>query len=149
MKIKINFVLICLLSTSSLVRAEIYKSTDEHGRVIYSNKPETSHSEILNIQNVDTEKNENYQKHLNKIEKLNEIYQEERLTKEEDKARKLLKKKELEKECTRAKIKLQKYKDARYLYIRTDDPKNPTIITAEERKKHTDKLEKEINKWCK
>ena len=146
---KIYFILICILLISEFARAEIYKSTDEYGRVIYSNKPEASESEILNIKNVDTEKNENYQKHLDETEKLNEIFQEERLAKEEEKARKLKEKKELERKCSRAKKQLQKYKDARYIYRRTDDPENPIIDTDEQRKEETEKLEKEINERCK
>ncbi len=139
--------IISILSCLSNVNAEVYKWVDENGKIVYGDKPTTSDANEIIIKKAPV-KDSVVQGRNTKQSKLLDVMKQERnernaLIKEEKK-----KKHEQEKMCADARKKLQKMKDASYLYQETDDPNNPIIMSDEERKAEEKKLEKYIKKNC-
>lgn len=139
----IIFFLFCL----SNANAEIYKWIDENGKVVYGDKPISSDAEQIKIKKTPVQ-DPVVQQRNEKQNKLLGVMQEER--EERSALRKEEKKKndEHKKMCADARKALQKIKNARFLYEKTDDPNNPKIMTNEERKAEEIRFENQIKKNC-
>ena len=127
--------------------SDVYKWIDADGKVIYGDKPVTKNASKIKIKKAPKQDAESIQR-MEKQQKLLDVMQEER----DEKI--TLKKKEKEKQvqqrqkCAKASKVLQEIKDAGFLYEKTDDPYNPKIISAEERKIEKEKYEKYIKENC-
>ena len=143
---KILIIIFCLFCVSH-ASAEVYKWVDENGKVVYGDKPTSTDADKIKIKKspvhdpVVHQRNEKQNKLLNVITEERE--QRNASRKEEKK-----KNDELKKMCADAREELQKMKNASFLYEDTDDPKNPKIMTDEERKAEEIRFEKEIKKNC-
>ncbi|RKZ49965.1 MAG: hypothetical protein DRQ48_04070 [Gammaproteobacteria bacterium] len=139
----ITFFLFCV----SNANAEVYKWTDENGKVVYGDKPRSSDADKIKIKSAPVQdpvvqgRNERQNKLLNVMQQERD---ERNVLKKEEKG----KKEEQMKICAEARKELQEIKDASFLYRPTDDPNNPEIITDEERKAEELKYKKYIKKYC-
>jgi len=143
---KILFIIFFLFCVSH-ANAEVYKWVDENGKIVYGDKPISSDASKIKIKKAPVQDPVVQQRNA-KQNKLLDVIQEER--EQRDVSRKEEKKKndELKKMCADAREELQKMKNASFLYEDTDDPKNPKIMTDEERKAEEIRFEKEIKKNC-
>ena len=89
-----------------------------------------------------------YQEKYEKQQKLHDVMQAELYDKNAAKKEENIKKEKHKKKCDKASKELQDMKDARSIYIETDDPNNPRFLTDEERKAEEGKYEKYIKKYC-
>lgn len=127
--------------------AEIYKWVDEKGNIHFDDHPPAQGSEKIIIEN-EVRRDKEYHEQLDKQNKLLEIYQEENQEKEQamEKSRK---EKELRRNnCKLAQKNLNSIKTASYLYEATDDPRNPRVLTNEERVTATAQAEGDVKHWC-
>jgi len=143
---KILFIIFFLFCVSN-ANAEVYKWVDENGKIVYGDKPTSSDASKIKIKKAPVQ-DPVVQQRNEKQNKLLDVIQEER--EERDTLRKEQKKKkdEHKKMCADARKELQKMKNARFIYEKTDDPNNPKIMTDEERKAEEISFEKQIKKNC-
>ena len=141
------FLFFSQLFLSVPVNSEVYKSIDENGNVIYSNKPISENAEKVKIKTepIDRSSSSNQYK---KQKKLLDVMQEERNEKIALEQKQKEEQEKRDEKCDKMKKHLNKMKDASMLYKETDDPKNPRIYTDEERKAAETKLENLIKEEC-
>lgn len=139
--------IISILSCLSNVNAEVYKWVDENGKIVYGDKPTSTDANEIKIKRT-PEKDSVVQERNTKQNKLLDVMKQERTERDALKKEEKKKKHEQEKMCANARKKLQKMKDASYLYQKSDDPNNPIIMSDEERKAEELKLENNIKKNC-
>ena len=129
------------------VNAEVYKWIDEEGKVVYGDKPASNDADEVKVRRINNQ-NPEVKGQQNDQEKLLRIMQQERDEKnamiKEEKEKRV----EQKKRCDEYKGMLQKMMDARYLYEKTDDPKNPKILSDEARKAEETKYKQYIKKNC-
>ena len=136
-----------LFSAVTAQSAVIYKWVDEKGNIHFDDHPPAQDAEKIIIENAPRRDNE-YHEQLDKQTKLLKIYQEEKQEKEQE-MEKNNKEKELRQDnCKTAKQNLNSIKTASFLYQATDDPRNPRILTKEERTSATARAEADVKHWC-
>ena len=137
----------CPILITTPQAAEIYKWVDDKGKIHFGDKPATPDAEVVDIRN-SPRTNPTYQDELDKQLKLLDVMQEERLENENEKNR-LKQENEVRREnCLKVKKILGNMKNARYIYQSTDDPDNPHILSDEDRKTETARMESEVKRWC-
>jgi len=142
------YAFLCL--SSGAVFAEVYKWTDEAGRVHFGDKPPDSNAaEAVEIRKTPASADDaRMEKRRQKRGRLLEIFDEDRRrTKENDEAA-LNKEKQRGKKCSESRKQLEKIVNAGFLYEKTGDPRNPKVLTETERKAATERLRGQVEKWC-
>ncbi len=129
------------------VHSEVYKWTDEDGKIVYGDKPASDNANKINIKNTHKQ-DQAYQERYKKQQKLLNVMQEERDEKIAKQNEEQEKKEKQEQQCADFRKELQESKDAKVVYEKTDDPNNPRFYTDEERKVEEEKYEKYIKKNC-
>ena len=143
----ICFIFILQVLLAETVNAEVYKWTDENGKVVYGDRPGSDNADKFQIKD-SPDPDQEYLERYQKQKKLLDVMQEER---HEDLALKQKEKEEKAKQeavCTKLVKELQEMKDARLLYEESDDPYNPRILSDEQRKNEEQKYEKYIKENC-
>jgi len=143
---KILIIIICLFCVSH-ASAEIYKWVDENGKVVYGDKPTSIDADKIKIKK-SLVQDPVVQQRNEKQNKLLDVIQDEREQRNASRKEEKEKEDKQKKMCADAREELQKMKNASFLYEDTDDPKNPKIMTDEERKAEEIRFEKEIKKNC-
>lgn len=129
------------------VMAEVYKWIDKDGKVQYGDRPGNDSAEEIKLKGPPehdadlTERRETQKKML-------DIYKEERMEKQEQRAKSEEEKQARKIKCAAAKNKLQKVRNAGFLYEKTDDPLNPRILSTEERAQAETQVKAAIKHWC-
>ena len=133
---------------SGPVSAEIYKWTDEHGRVHYGDKPGDNVA-----QEVEVEKHDEVQpnkKSINrkiKQQRLLQLFAEEREEKKKEKIDAKNEKIKLRNTCNEARHYHNRILSSGYLYDE-DEAGNQRILTTEEFEQHLGETEQFIEKYC-
>jgi len=136
------------LWNNSANSAEVYKWVDAKGVVHFGDRPSEPEAKKLII-NTDVHQDAEYHEQLDKQTKMLEIYEEERQQEDLEKEKISKDKKLRQHNCTLAKNNLNSIKTASYLYQATDDPRNPRILTSEERSTAAARAEADVKQWCK
>lgn len=139
--------LLCLLPATGAISADVYKWTDEAGRVHYGDKPPDSNALPVEIRESPPVERDR-EKRRQKRDRLLEIFDEDRRRKMEKEEAARREKDKRARACAKARERLRKVVDAGFLYEKTGDPKNPRILTEDERQAETDRLRKQVGKWC-
>ena len=127
--------------------SDAFKWIDDNGKIVYGDKPATVDAEKIKIKKSPTT-DSHYQERNKKQQKLLDVMQEERDEKIALKKEALQKEEKQKNQCSKIKKALQKSKDARFLYKKTDDLDNPEIISDEERQIEEAKYEEYLKKNC-
>ena len=144
---------LCLIATSfplfvaSPQAAVAYKWVDEKGNIHFDDHPPAQGSEKIIIENK-IRRDKEYHDQLDKQIKLLEIYQEENQEKKQLEEKNRKDKALRENNCRLARKNLNSIKTASYVYQVTDDPRNPRILTNEERASATARAEADVKHWC-
>lgn len=131
-----------------ICHAEIYKWTDENGRVHYGERPNNPNTEKIEIKStapkpdaeVDSDRKE-------KQRKLLEAFEEERAEKKQKKAETDKQKREMKKKCAELKDYYKSIKEANILYD-LDEQGNRRFLEEEEHKKQIADVEDAMKKHC-
>ena len=138
--------LLCALSSNSY--AGVYKWIDEYGQVHYGDKPPTETAEEMTLEESvvkepageETDRSDYQQRVLDSLS-------EERQRKEEIRDKHREEQDRFMEYCQRAKDKLERIKNARYLYGKGEDG-DRIILTEEQRAEETKKAMLEVQKNC-
>lgn len=129
------------------VVAEIYRWTDENGKVHFGDKaPQNSKaedvSETANAVNIDSSGAE--QQKLDRLFPKEDEYDQRR--QQADKQQRAEREKDLRARCVEARKDLRMYREGRFYFI--DDEGNRSTITSKERDRRADELEQAIREHC-
>ena len=139
-------VLLALLLTSPFAQAEVYKWTDEHGRVHYSDQPREQDAQSIALPQHTTQtdigrsRSETRQKLLQAIEE-DKLEKQEQLRKQKQQAR------YRRKQCLLLRDKLRHMNRAGGVY-RLNNKGERVFLSAEQRKNSVARLKKQISKTC-
>jgi len=128
------------------LRADIYKWLDEYGRIHYSDNPQSKNATKMTIKKTVT--GSSGQQRQEKRQKLLDIYQEDREKRHAEREEQKKLKAERLANCNKFKKQLEGTRQAAFLFEETDDPYNPRILSAEERKQAEQVIEEAVKKWC-
>ncbi|MDH5472492.1 MAG: DUF4124 domain-containing protein [Gammaproteobacteria bacterium] len=136
-----------LISDSYSVYAEIYKWTDEHGIVHYTDKS-VKNSEQMNI-SIDDEPGQTTKSEdrAEQRRKLVDAMEEDRKEKEKLKKEEQQQARSLKRKCQWARDQLRSYQTAGSLYNLDKDGKR-VHLSDQDRQKVTSKLKAQIQKYC-
>jgi len=141
------FMILCLLETNQAL-AEVYKWTDEHGRVHYGDKPGDYAAEEIEVEEQGTPgKNKNSLDRKVKQQRLLQLFAEEREEKKKQQIDEINEKIARKNTCNKARNYRQEILASGYLY-EEDDKGNKHILSTEEFEEHLGKTEKLIQKNC-
>jgi hypothetical protein len=141
-------VLILLLMYSCAAGADVYKWHDAQGHMHYSDHPPPGQGaqpmkiEAAPAQDPDAEQRRD------KRERLLDIFSEDRQRLEQQREAARQKEDQRARKCARARQLLEKATTAGFLYEKTADPRNPRVLTTEQRQAKTAGLRTEVQKWC-
>ena len=127
--------------------AEVYKWTDENGRTVYGDKPDSDNVNKIKIKPAPKQDAASIETHK-KQKKLLEVMQQERDEKIAAKKKEKEKRQEQQAKCLEVIKELKETKDAALLYEETDDPENPRYFSDEERQLEEEKYAQYIEKNC-
>ncbi len=128
-------------------QAEVYKWTDENGRVHYGDRPQGSESEKLDIKTGTPKPDAELDEHREKQRKLLDVFDEERAEKKEKKAAAEKEKRETKRKCAELKDYLKSLKEVSSLY-ELDEKGNRRYLDEETHKKEIAEVEKTVKKHC-
>lgn len=137
------------LIISPVCHAEIYKWTDEHGRVHYGERPASKNTEKVEIKSspsnhdpgISSERQE-------KQRKLLEVLEEERQEKAQKKEEELKQKREIERECAELNDYYQSLKEVNLVY-ELDEEGNRNFLSEDQHQQEIAEVEKYLDKHCK
>ena len=113
--------------------AEIYKWTDEDGNVVYGDRPATKQEAgRVKLPGAPKAADGNRQR-LQRQQKLLEVMQAERAEKAARRQQEKADLAERKRQCAALKKELNQIENASFLYEKSADPYNPTIISEQER----------------
>jgi hypothetical protein len=149
-----NNIVISLLITSLCpllqpipVNAEVYKWTDENGRVYYGDRPgNDDYKRIIIRQSGPMSKIE--MERVQKRQRLLEVMEEERRERNQEQQDQREARDKRRAQCEMARQNLESVLTSSYLYEETDDPLNPKILSEQERNTATLSAEKAVSEWC-
>lgn len=138
-----------LLPAAAAVRAaEVYKWVDEQGHVHFGDKPPEQGAEKLEIDTHAPAQDPSLEQQRERRDKLLEMYQEERADHDQTAAKAHEEKQKREQNCARAREQLRQTRAAQFLYQKTDDPRNPRVLSDQERAAETARMERQVAEWC-
>ncbi len=149
----IQQVIVCLLvplityAATTPLSAEVYKWVDENGKTHYSDKPHDESAEIVEITNTPA-LDATHNSRLEKQRRLLKMLGEERQETKQRKAAAIAEKKKRKANCAKAKKELQNIKNARSLFKKSNDPKNPLVYSDEERALFMKDVKNAVQHWC-
>lgn len=141
---------LCLLLVSFppiVPHAQVYKWTDESGQTHYGDKPPDSNAEPVEIRQA-PEPGPELHERQDQRRRLLEVFEEDRRREKEQQEAALREQEKREKACSRARARLERVTDAGFLYEKTDDPKNPRVLSREERARETRRLRRQVEELC-
>ena len=141
-------ILIASILTSFSVHAEVYKWTDKHGNVHYTDRSVKDSREMNVYTEDDKEKKVRTEDRTEQRRKLVDAMEEDRKEKEKLKKQEQKRKKNLKRKCQWAKDQLRGYETASGIYNLDKDGKR-VILSDKERSKSTNRLRADIKKHCK
>ena len=133
----------------SVANAEIYKWVDENGNVHYGDKPGQTDSQKVEI-NTDSETVQPETGMADRLEtqqKMLQIYEEERLEKEQQRHQAERKKEVTRKKCGELKDYHRNLKQASRLYV-LDDDGNRKYLNESSHENKIQEIEKQLAKYC-
>ena len=137
-----------LLAGIAVHSAEIYKWRDAKGRIHFEDRPSVEGAEKI-ILDDNAQSDGAYREQMDKQLKLLQIYHEERQENEQLREKKQHDEELRRRNCNLALKYLENVRIASYLYEKTDDPRNPRILTKAERAAETARAEGDVKRWCK
>ncbi len=136
---------VCLLWTLSAgVNAGVYKWVDERGQVHYGDNPPEDNAEEITIEKRTIKEQVDRSDYQNRVA---DSLSEERQRKQEIKDKHMEEQDRLMEYCQRAKDKLERIKNARYLYGKDEDG-DRIVLNEEQRAEATEKAMEEVQKNC-
>jgi hypothetical protein len=128
------------------VAAEVYKWIDEDGKVHYGDRPDNNSAEEIKLKKA-PERDTGLAERRETQKKMLDIYQEERVEKQEQ-LTKLKEEQELRKaNCQTARKTLAKIKSVRYLFKKEENGER-RIFSDDERTAAEQKVAMQVERWC-
>jgi hypothetical protein len=127
--------------------AEIYKWTDENGKVHYGDQPDGENAVQVHVSK-EPVRDGALEQRMENQQQLLDVFDEER---QRNKQSVLEQKAALEKRqfnCQTAKKNLEAMVNSSRVYEKTGDPYNPKILSDEEREAATSRARKDVAAWC-
>ena len=134
---------------SNVCHAEIYKWTDEYGRVHYGEKPASETTEKIEIKSSTPSRDSGIDEdRKEKQRKLLEVLEGERQEKEQIKAEELKQKRDIDRKCAELKDYHKTLKEVNLLYD-LDEQGNRKFLSEKDHKKEIAEVEETMEKYCK
>lgn len=141
-------VALLLTGHSGYLLAEVYKWTDEQGRVHYGDKPRHQNAESVKLPRQETPAAvPGHEERLEKQRRLLNAFEEERRIKREADAKAREEKAERRRKCLDIRDDLRTYEDTPILY-RLDKEGKRIYMSPEERERVIAKTRLQIEQWC-
>ena len=139
--------IVTLVSLPVLQAADIYKWTDEQGRVHYGDRPEGEH--VVQISTTsgpapDPTQGQRLQQQRQLLDMIEDDRQKLKQARTDDKAARATR----QANCDRARTRLAEMKNARYIYVESTDPDNPDILSERETAKALATANHDVELWC-
>lgn len=139
--------LVLLVLCSSQLAAEVYKWVDEGGKTHYSDKPLGKDAQTVELKSA-PEPDPNQDSRQKKQRRLLQVMEDERQLAKQNKAREKAEAQKRKENCVKAQKNLQDIRNASFIYKKSEDPRNPTVFSEEERQQMTLNAGKAVQKWC-
>ncbi|MCG7925274.1 MAG: DUF4124 domain-containing protein [Candidatus Thiodiazotropha taylori] len=149
MKYLLRVMLFSAIFSQSLC-AGVYKWTDEHGRVHFSDRPVSESSTEVKIKQTPSSGSsaESPQQRQQKMRKMLDAFEEERSEKKEAKQKAKQEREKRKKKCIYAKDRYNSHIRASGIYNYKKDGQKSYLSDAE-RKSHMQRLKADVDRWCK
>ena len=134
----------CLIAP--VVHSEIYKWTDENGRIHYGDRPENTGSETIEVKPAPLP-DKGTEEHKEKQRKLLELIDEEREENKQKQAESKKEKQQRQINCEKSRKYHESLKTASGLYQEKED-RSKIILTHEERAAAETRAREDIEHWC-
>ena len=139
--------LILLAQPASLPATDIYKWIDENGNVHYGDKPADNHAEQVYVTKVPIS-DDDLKQRITRQQRLLDVLEEERQKHKQSQGDQKAALEQRQSNCQAARKNLEIILASSYLYVETDDPYNPKVLSEEDRDSATTKAHKEVTEWC-
>ncbi len=140
---------LCLLLLSPADAADIYTWQDEQGRVHFADKAESEQAEPVDIPSHTHSPSDPTREHRReRRQRLLDIYAEDRQERAAKRATAAAAEKRKKENCIQARTRLKGMTTARFIYEKTDNPRNPRIYSEAERLKAETAAQEAVNRWC-
>jgi len=140
--------LILLLMYSCGAGAGVYKWRDAQGNIHYGDHPPADEdAQTMQIEAAPVPDPGAAQRR-DKQERLLDSFSEDRQRLEQQREADRQKAAQRAHKCARTRQLLEKATRAGFLYKKTADPRNPRVLTTEQRQAETDRLRADVQKWC-
>lgn len=139
--------LAAILIPESTSAAGVYKWVDENGKVHYSDRPQGSKSQSIDIKSA-PEAGQSEEARRRKRDKLLNVYAEERQERREKAEQKKQEIKKRKQRCNQSRDRLAGYERASYLY-NLDEDGNRVVMNDKQRAALTRRAQASVKKWCK
>ena len=127
---------------------DIFKWRDAQGNIHFEDHPPVEGAEKIILEDK-TQTDGTYNEQMDKQLKLLQIYDEEKQENEQLRKKKHHDEELRQRNCKSAMKNLENIRIASRLYVKTDDPRNPRILTDAERAAVTARAEGDVKRWCK
>ena len=144
----LSLLLITCTVIAAPVFAEVYKWVDDSGRTHYSDKPHNEKAKSIQI-NKSPDPDPLHNTHVEKQRRLLKVFNEERQEAKQRQAAEKTARLKREASCSRARKSLQAIKNARFLYKKSTDPRNPIVFSYKQRNKIIEVAKKAVQQRCK
>jgi hypothetical protein len=140
--------LIPLLMYSSGTAADVYKWRDAQGHIHYGDHPPPGQgAQSMKIETAPAPDPDAKQR-SEKQERVLDSFREDRQRLEKQREADKQKEAQRARKCARVRQLLEKATNAGFLYEKTNDPRNPRVLTGEQRQAEMARLRAEVQKWC-
>jgi len=138
---------VTLVSMPVLQAADIYKWTDEQGRVHYGDRPEGE--QVVQISTTsgpapDPTHVQRLQQQRQLLDMIDEDRQKFKQARTDEKAVRATR----QANCDRARTRLAEMQNARFIYVESKDPDNPLILSERETAKALATANHDVELWC-
>ncbi|MCG7921780.1 MAG: DUF4124 domain-containing protein [Candidatus Thiodiazotropha lotti] len=149
MNVLLRAIVISTIFSHSLY-AGVYKWTDEHGRVHFSDRPVSESSTEVKIKQTPSSGStgDSPQQRQQKMRKMLDAFEEERSEKKEAKQKAKQEREKRKKKCIYAKDRYNSHNRARGIYNYKKDG-DRSYLSEAERKSLMQRLKADVDRWCK
>ncbi len=144
---KVFYIAITALLLITPAHAEIYKWVDDQGKVHYGDKPVADSKQVEVKEEASKGQKISAEERRERRQRLLDAFAEDREKKKEQKAKQAKKQAKINRQCVLARDHLKNYRKAGSLY-KLDKDGNRIILSSEERRLTTERLQAQIDKYC-
>jgi len=139
--------ILTLVTLPVLQAADIYKWTDEQGRVHYGDRPEGK--QVVQISTTSgPAPDPTQEQRLQQQRQLLNVFEEDRQKLKQARTDEKAARATRQANCDRARTRLAEMQNARFIYVESQDPDNPLVLSERETAKALATAKHDVELWC-